>query len=295
MTKRTYRRPAASSDSYAARRLGFLFVRLVPDSDTVSFTVVLCRGCGLLFSNPRLNPEEMAAKYGYLADLLDDSERAAEPTLRAEERSIRIYRDVSRSMGGPPVGLRVLDYGGAQGYNLLSFQRDNRCFLADYVEHEPAPGVEYLGKDLHDLDPGAPFDIVLLCHVLEHATRPVEMLSGLAPFITGEGILFLEVPLGAFRDWRAFKEPLTHVNFFSEQSLGRCLAEAGLSARLVSTDFQWVTRYRAWCINAVGCPSRSVVPAVRLHSTRRQMCDPVYYTRWGIDRTVEKVRARFQD
>lgn len=287
LARRTYRRPARETDPYARQRLDFLFERLVPGSDEVVFTLKLCRECGMVFSNPRLTAGEMAEKYAYL-DRRGDPEGTTQP-LRTAERAERVFRFVSDSLGGPPASLRVLDYGGSWGFNLAPFTRDNRCFLVDYVRRDLVGGVEYLGRDLDDLEGGPPFDVILLSHTLEHASLPVELLHTLTGHLAGGGLAYVEVPLGVFRDWLIPREPLTHVNFFSEQSLGACMTRAGLAATRVSTQFEWVTRYRSWCINAAGEPGADGA-RVGLRGSRSQMRDPRYYAIWGFDRLKRRTR-----
>ena len=232
LVSRTCRRPvedlggtSTGGDNYRSEMLYFLFCHLLPDVDDATFVVELCRDCGMVFSNPRLTPEEMSEKYRVLSSRPKLWEHANNNSpLRDDERANRIYRLLSEPGNGPLRSLSVLDYGGAQGLNLVPFTARYRCYLIDYVEHRIPPGVERLGRDLDDFHQEMRFDLILLCHVLEHVTHPVELLGRLAALLAAGGQLYVEVPLGAFREWRVFKEPLTHVNFFSEQSLGRCLA-----------------------------------------------------------------------
>jgi len=170
----------------------------------------------------------------------------------------------------------VLDYGGQEGYNLASFaQTGNSCFVLDYLRFDHPDGISYLGRDTGDLLAQDRFDVILVCHTLEHLVNPVELLSDLGSRLTDGGAMYVEVPLGCWREYRSISDPITHVNFFSEQSLAGCLSRAGLRTVKLSTDYQWVTHARNWCVNAVG--RRGNGPALAPASTSSQMRAIRYY------------------
>lgn len=286
---RTFSPPETGDDDYVSIRLRCLFEELAPRERRSTFDVENCGDCGMLFSNPRLSPEEVARKYGYIS-AAQKSHPVKRPS-RYSERSERICREISRARGGRPAGLRVLDYGGAQGFNLTSFAGSNRCYLVDYQEYDPLPGIEYLGQDLRDLEGQPAFDIILFTHVLEHVPRPVEFLRGLASILSAGGLLYVEVPLGSFRDYRLFAEPLTHVNFFSERSMSRCMEEAGVPVVSLATGFQWVTDMRQWCINVVGRRGPGEGRTRRAFQGNRWTRNSWRYLRWGADRAIMKARG----
>lgn len=114
--------------------------------------------------------------------------------------------------------------------------------VLDYVRLDEYPaGVRYAGRDFDDLQPGKRFGAILICHVLEHAVRPLELVSRAAEHLSDVGVVYIEVPLVAFREWRRLSEPLTHVRFFSEESVFNLARLAGLNVFSLSTDYQWVT------------------------------------------------------
>ena len=51
---------------------------------------------------------------------------------------------------------------------------------------------------------------------------------------------------------KGFGEPLTHVNFFSEESLSKCLKKAGFDVMHLSTKNQLTTSGDRHCIKIVG-------------------------------------------
>lgn len=237
---------------YELERLWIFFEYVRRDGDEAAIGVSLCEGCGFIFLNPRFTEEEMRAQYVAVSEMrIPERRQKSMPPLRHEERSRRIYELVN---GYHPVGesVSVLDYGGMQGYNLSVFvEKGCDCYLADYLEEvDHLEGVTYLGRDVADLK-GATFDIILLCHVLEHVINPVEMVKDLRPFLKADGIIYAEVPLGCRNEWMKLSEPMTHINFFSEESLYHCFRLAGLGVTHLSTATQWVTRGEMDCLNII--------------------------------------------
>jgi len=115
-----------------------------------------------------------------------------------------------------------------------------------------------------------------LCHTLEHATDPRHIIEELRSHLTEAGLLYVEVPLGCWNEWKKLVEPLTHVNFFSEESLYTCVRSADLDVIYLSSDFQYVTHGKLWCVNLVGC-KRKGTTVTRFKTTRQQMENPYYY------------------
>lgn len=268
--------------TYNEERLLVFFQEIWTNGPVAEIDIDRCGSCGMLFSNPRFTAEDIRVKYESIERLESVSDRHREnPPSRTGERAGRIHSLIGDSLGVRPEGLRVLDYGGAQGYNLLPFLPENHCFLLDYVTHEYSEGILCLGKDIEDLAEGETFDVILLCHVLEHATDPLDLVEGLASRLPDEGLLYVEVPLGAFREWRKLKEPLTHVNFFSEESIYNCLERAGMDIVNLFTVYQWVTHSKRWNVVLIarnrvwGRRAGGIKAAYK--STRKQMSNPLYY------------------
>ena len=247
--------------------------------------VEFCCSCGFVFLNPRFTPEEIERKYRACKTIENKGISLFEQET-VPLRGQRIYDLITDWLGGRPSGKRVLDYGGARGGILLPFTAENESSVLDYVKLETIDGVRYAGRDLQALGPEDKFDIILLCHTLEHASEPVGMLQSLLEVLAEQGIIYVEVPLGAFREWRVLKEPLTHLNFFSEQSLCSCLSQAGFRVTSVETRFQFSVSSKSWCVNSIadGIPATTPATHTRARSTRRQMNNPLYYARPVLNR-----------
>ena len=295
----TFRRPGLPGSpapgvvsTYVSDRLSFLFECLVAGSDETSFRVEECRECGMVFNNPRLTVEEMAEKYRYLSNTPGTQAAMHKPQPPGRgERADFIYGWIRDALRAEPRSLRILDYGGGDGLNLVPFARENDCLVVDYVEHPAPPGVRYVHGDVESMAGEAAFDVILLCHTLEHLAQPVELVRRLGSHLADEGLLYLEVPVGVFREWRKQAEPLTHINFFSEATVARCLNEAGLFPGRVSTDYRQGTSGRSWAISAIASREKPAGDhSLKCRGTRRQMVNPVYYIRPGLKKLRKMAR-----
>jgi|GEM_PF-1006392 len=268
---------SASLKYYYEERLKIFFDKILKDGSPAKFNVCMCKSCGMIFTNPRFTSDEIREKYDAISKL--ESEfvfRHEHPARKTEERSKRIYLLVTEYMRDSSRLNRILDYGGAEGYNLLHFlNADNTCYVIDYVQYDRPRSIQFFQGDLTVLKASETFDVILLCHVLEHATDPRAFLKALSYHLAETGLLYIEVPLGCFGEWRSLREPLTHVNFFSEQSLCECFRDSDLNIIYLSTSYQWVTHGKMWCINLLA--SRTKVKNIKRFKTTRQQMDNDYY------------------
>jgi hypothetical protein len=117
-------------------------------------------------------------------------------------------------------------------------------------------------------------------------------LEDIGKYLANEGVLYVEVPLGCFREWRLITEPLTHVNFFSEESLFNCIKRCGLATIHLETSYQWVTQGNMWCVNAVGKKENFDDKVIPNLTTKKQMNKVNYYLPFlrdgGVIRSVLK-------
>lgn len=222
-------------------------------SNEAKVTISRCRSCSFLFTNPRLTTEDLERKYAAIAalDLAHRRRRGRPPHLDERRRRTTplLLQHLPKSDG------RILDYGGAEGF-LLSplIDAGHQGYVVDYIDYpREDERIAYLGTHLGEtVAENGPYDLVLLLHTLEHVADPVAMVGSLRELLAPEGLLYVEVPLGAWLEWESLKEPLTHINFFSEQSLVRTISEAGLHPHYLSTSWQYVTHpEKTPCINLV--------------------------------------------
>ena len=260
-------------------RLWILFEHILKRYDDISFKSVFCNNCGFIFTNPRFSEDELSIKYQIIEKIDSVKTRFQQkPAPGVASRSKRIYNLVNSFIAPEPEKRpAILDYGGASGYNLIPFINQYDCYLIDYEKWQLPDGVTYLGKNHTVLDKDKRFDAILLLHVLEHVPDPVVLLDSLSGYLNENGIIYVEVPLGCFREWKNLSEPLTHINFFSEESILNCFKKCELNANYLSTSFQHLIYEKTWCINAIGKKNIHTTQQFSPMSTVKQMKSLKYY------------------
>ena len=268
-------------DDINYERLWILFNKIIKQKGQVSFESVLCDDCGFIFINPRFSDEEMKIKYDTINELAGVKYRLQHDKLtKQENRAKSIYNLIHpHVMDAKIESPTILDFGGASGYILEPFVNQYDCNIIDFEKWELPDGIKYIGQQLSDIEKDRKFDVILLLHTLEHIIEAKKMIEALSDRLSDNGFLYVEVPLGAFQEWKYVSDPLTHVNFFSEQSLTKLFNLCGLNVIYLSSAYQRVTRAKTWCINILGTKSKNTapVPHNKILSTGAQMNKWNYY------------------
>jgi SAM-dependent methyltransferase len=192
----------------------------------VALTEVRCDACGCWAYSPRPTAAEIDAKYDHLMDV-GERRHARRPDGRNERRALATAR-LARRYASAPHGFDVLDVGGADGTLLQPLRRRaGRCALVDYKE-ATLPGVERLGATLDEVPDDQTFDVILLCHVLEHMADPRRAVEAARDHLAPGGVLVVEVPLEVWGGLPIEVDPVTHVNFFTSSALAALLRRAGM-------------------------------------------------------------------
>jgi predicted Zn-ribbon and HTH transcriptional regulator len=287
-TQRTYQfepdevtsAPTLSANaSYEQERLWIYFHRLRKAVEPVSVAITACNDCGFLFSNPRLSEAELVLKYQTIAELGNDqAAHAKKQPPYLQQRQTRVHNWLKAVWPQTTErALSVLDYGGAEGYLLVPFLEDGHsAYLCDYIAYKPADErIKYLGQDISSIPAAQNFDLIFCLHTLEHVADPIGIVSRLGEQLSDDGALYVEVPLGAWLEWNDVREPITHVNYFSEQSLKYVMEAAGLEVVALQSNWQYVTNAKHLCINILGRKKRgaptATQPTVQALSTPQQM------------------------
>jgi len=262
-------------------RLWILFERIVKKRDDFVFEYMLCKSCGFIFINPRLSENDLKIKYDTINELGEVKYRLKNnPPSNLNKRANRIYNLIIKYLDYTQQSkYTILDYGGASGYNLSFFDNRFKCGVLDYEKWDLPYGIEYLGRDLSDLKNMDKFDVILLLHTLEHVPDPKKLIENICKHLNDNGIIYVEVPLGCFNEWKYRSEPLTHINFFSEESLFECFKICDLNVIHLTTLYQWVTHNKMWCVNIIGTKRRisRVIQKKDVLSTKKQMSKISYY------------------
>lgn len=235
-------------------RLWIFFEKIARVRDKFHFLLMLCKKCGFIFLNPRFTKNEMKTKYKIINQLESVKYRLSKiPEFNLEKRAKRVFKLINKYYKHETKDKpKILDYGGASGYILKNFIEKFECAIIDYQKWELKEEIKYLGKDLQDLNDSDKFDIILVLHTLEHMIKPKEFIQSISTHLTNNGIIYLEVPLGCFYEWKNLKNPITHINFFSEESLYKCFKICGLNVLHLKTSAQWVTHGKMLCLNIIG-------------------------------------------
>jgi SAM-dependent methyltransferase len=191
---------------------------------------VVCRRCGLLHQNPLVAPELLTKHYELFSNYtIADPEAARQaPPSSQTTRLMALQRDAF------PTARSVYEIGAAAGIALNAFKRQGFAVSGCDPSHTATTqamdifGIKVDRTDAEHAAPHvAPFDIVLMSHVLEHFRDPLATLKQLrAHMRTGAGLI-LEVPCATAADllppgWFAFE----HITYFSPATITAMLHAA---------------------------------------------------------------------
>ena len=194
-----------------------------------------CDECGLVFVNPLPSDEELAELYSPDGDWgrprgagheHEEDERPTKPgskKWRAMFAATAPELDVTR----PPAGARVLDFGCGTG-KFLDVLQDcgwttfgiETAFDQAFVRH----------RRLAEIPRDATFDLVIAHHVLEHITRPLDLLRQLAGACRIGGYLLVSVPrLDTLPQHGDYKYMInrTHVTAYTRACMETLFARSG--------------------------------------------------------------------
>ena len=190
-----------------------------------------CRQCGVLFANPLPSVQDLDAVYspeGEWGGLRQATQEKAVSARRLawlfEPRAHEL--DVLR----PASGSTVLDFGCGLG-GMLDALEDVGWQTFGI---EPATDVAFRRhQQLTAIPDDARFDLVLLNHVLEHVTTPLDILRQLARATRPSGLLLVRVPnlegVAEHRDLKYCIRSKTHLTAYSLPCLEWLLADAGFA------------------------------------------------------------------
>jgi 2-polyprenyl-3-methyl-5-hydroxy-6-metoxy-1,4-benzoquinol methylase len=232
--------------------------------------VVVCRGCGLVQSNPRMNQDAYTDFYQqHYRALYSPNEDMAGFFAGRRVKGQNIYAFL-KEWAQP--GALVLEVGCASGGILYTFrERGFRVLGIDLDAAYVAYGREQHGLDLraaalHGFQPDERPNLVLYVHTLEHILDPLLELRRIRELLPDDGLLYVEVP-GVKYLLRTYEMDFlrylqnAHVYHFSRTSLTNLLHQAGFSivksnewvqvlarksdapAAAISSDYPAVARY----------------------------------------------------
>lgn len=247
---------------------------------------VVCRGCGLVYQNPRPTVSEMEDFYAraYWQKRESEAHGRVDIVERPSERSLAVERMLRGTVSEQS---SIIDIGCGRGEILSHLSRSFKCRITGI---EPSTeeacrtserlGITIINGTLDSMGNSSNrFDVVILSHVLEHFHDPREAVRKCAALLSPNGSFFIEVPnmlrpnpKKRLANWLAIE----HMYYFTPHNLERILREAGL--RVTMSEITHVIRFLCRREDEVAlepniefCATneyRSVRWAVRLHELR---------------------------
>ncbi|MBE2201025.1 MAG: class I SAM-dependent methyltransferase [Anaerolinea sp.] len=175
------------------------------------FYLVRCRRCGLIYQNPQLSQEELAAHYpdNYLPYQQDTADRQTRIAHVSRDQAIARFCD--RVIRHRPQPGRLLDVGCATGAFLWAMQqRGWQVQGVEPIPHAAAQAQQDFGLEVfvglleEAAYPNAAFDVVTLWDVLEHVEDARATLQEAARILKPGGLLVFSVPNPASMEARLF-------------------------------------------------------------------------------------------
>lgn len=193
----------------------------------------LCNNCGFVFASPVLSDELILRFYEKMSNYEHPYSNGLRPI--AEIKQIERYVNSITSKYVSKLKGRVLDIGCSTAYGLYLFK--NKGW--DVLGLDPSDKCIELSKKHYDIsvikgtfdlslfENEKPFNIIILCHVLEHLVYPDIVIEQLHKLINEDGVVYIEVPNlmkpYAPKCYFGFE----HVNFFTPTSLVNLISVNG--------------------------------------------------------------------
>lgn len=189
---------------------------------------VSCKNCELVFINPMPSDEDLLnynssyfdmAHGGLTVSTIEKSFFDGIAQLRLSHLRKFLQRHHATFN-------RVLELGPGPGYfakNWLNLMPSIN-YSAIETDRESQKKLENLGVKIVDLSDETISDVVVMCHVLEHVSNPVNFIDKATRGLGSRGVLFIEVPC---QDWihKDLDEP--HILFFDKKSMRMMLEKLG--------------------------------------------------------------------
>jgi SAM-dependent methyltransferase len=212
------------------------------DREGLPLQTVLCRGCGLAWTNPR-PPDAEIDRY-YEAEYRADYSGAATPVRRKILRGMLGARDRLDALR--PLlraGARALDVGCGAGELVYLLRREHvdasglepGAEYADFARRLLDVPVQTATVHTASVEPASQ-DLVTMFHCLEHVAHPQQVLATSRNWLKPEGHVVVEVPnLEATVQAPSHRFHYAHLYHFTAATLGALGEAAGL--RAVRTDY----------------------------------------------------------
>lgn len=171
------------------------------DEMVVTTGVCGCERCGLTFLNPRMGQGELFKYYAKQSRIPRATLDLNSPFAVLMELQLDLIEKI-KPIG---TGQRALEIGCAEGFFLQSLEKRSNSKIElygvelseKYISQAKAnlPGLTVFETPLEETDfQGVLFDYIVLRHVFEHLSAPVECLKKIRSVLAPGGVLYIEVP-----------------------------------------------------------------------------------------------------
>ncbi len=205
------------------------------------FSVVKCRTCGLMRTNPRPTPESIGFYYpkDYTPYLGTKVETSDVRKLALWKRIVKKFITLNDTRVPTISPGRMLEIGCASGAYMHRMALNG--WKVEGIEFSPdaAANARALGYPVHAgsletaPEPNQPYDLIVGWMVLEHLHEPILALEKLRRWIRPGGRLVLSVPNAASWEFRLFKQRWyalqlpTHLTHFTPKTIRMVLTRSG--------------------------------------------------------------------
>jgi SAM-dependent methyltransferase len=207
------------------------------DRYCLSVNTYLCKFCGILRTNPRLDRSSLLKFYDqdYRSIYIGYSQPPNEFFKQQEIHGKSILSFIQSSIK-PKENLIVFDVGCGAGGTLIPF-KDIGCKVfgcdlgSQYLHLGRNLGLTLEHGDIESLGQYGKADLIILSQVLEHLPRPFLELRKISDLLNTNGYLYIELP-GVFKIHETVGNPLiyfqnAHLYHFTLSSLNSILQKVG--------------------------------------------------------------------
>jgi SAM-dependent methyltransferase len=250
------------------------------------FSLRKCRGCGLLFNSPRLDPRELGQLYGRSYYFFN------RPDAPEFDRAAPMYRRTVALVDDQIAEKRSLDIGGGRGYfpallkklgwnaHAVEISTEAATYARDKFGLDVFTGTieQYSTSEQKQL-----FPLVTAIDVIEHVPDPDGFIAAAVAVLAPGGLLIVDTPNAAAKNiriegitWKGFNP--FHIYLFNPDNLAKLLENHGLTVEKrfsygnIRSDREPQTLFNRLAIQArLNLPGVILGPAAKAYFALRRL------------------------
>ena len=206
----------------------------------------LCKHCGIMWTSPRMTEGSLKGFYevDYRPIYVGHPQTPDLFFKKQIRHGKKIHEYVESCIKKSSMNqLKVFDIGCGAGGTLLPFKENGwltyGCDLGgEYLIRGKEEGLILEHGDLKSLSQHGPANLVILSHVLEHFSNPINSLNEISELLTEDGYIYIEVP-GIFKIHSTYVDILlflqnAHLYHFTLKTLSSVMTQVGF--KLIKGD-----------------------------------------------------------